>query len=81
MLIPHTALHIPFPLLAVELSRLGIDFTFLRRSFIIDVPASDIRTAVESIRALWRALAQRSDDAVLMDRSRFSGAVAAAIEE
>ena len=80
MLIPHTALHIPFPLLAVELSRF-IDFTFLRRSFIIDVPASDIRTAVESIRALWRALAQRSDDAVLMDRSRFSGAVAAAIEE
>ena len=34
MLHPHTALHIPFPLLAVELSRLGIDFTFLRRSLL-----------------------------------------------
>ena len=78
---PRFGAPIPFPLLAAEMSRLGIDFTFLRRSFITDVPASGIRTAVESIRALWRALAQRSAHAVLMDRLRFSEAVAAAIEE
>ena len=62
---------IPFPLLAAEMSRVGADFTFLRRSFVADVPTQQIRRAVDNIRALWITLAERDAEAVATDRLRF----------
>lgn len=63
---------VPFRLLAAEMSRLGVDFTFLRRSFLADVPSDQIGAAVMAIRMLWVELSQRDAEAVLADRRKFS---------
>ncbi len=72
---PRFGAPIPFPLLAAEMSRVGADFTFLRRSFLSDVPTDQIRNAVENIRDLWLTLAERDAERVAADRLRFCRAV------
>ncbi len=67
MTLPGGGFPIASRLLAAELSRLGCDYTFLRRSFLRDVPREALGRAVAEMRAAWTRLAVRSPEAVRRD--------------
>ncbi|MFP5220077.1 MAG: aldolase [Actinomycetes bacterium] len=66
---------VPSRLLAAELVRLGASFTFLRRSFVADVPTARMADEVPRMRAELAGLAQRSPAEVLDDQLALAAAV------
>jgi hypothetical protein len=68
---------VPVELLAAELARLRVGFTFLRRSFCRDVAGRDVTEAVRAIRAANAAAAERDQARVDADHARLLEVVAA----
>ena len=66
--LPDCGAPVPSRLLAAELSRIGADFTFLRRSFLADTGGRQLAPAVSAIRAQLVELGARSEAQELADR-------------
>ena len=66
--LPDRGAPVPSRLLAAELSRIGADFTFLRRSFLADTGGRHLTPAVSAIRANLVELAARTTAQELADR-------------
>lgn len=66
---------LPTRLLALEMSRLGCDFTFLRRSFKADVVGRDMRREIWRLRELLAAGRRRPPQQVLADLQALHAAV------
>lgn len=62
---------LPFVSLLGEMARLGCAMSFLRRSFHRDIVGRSLHAEIEAIRAVWRCLRARSDEAVERDRVEF----------
>ncbi len=75
MTMPESGHPIAATLLLGELVRLGVDFTFLRRSFWRDVVGRDAADAVASIHAAASVAAKRKAEAVLGDRAALLEAI------
>lgn len=58
---------LPFTALFAEMARLGCEMSFLRRSFVADIPGREMSTEIRAVRALWQALKTRNDDAAARD--------------
>lgn len=69
---------IPSALLAAEMTRIGVDFTFLRRSFHADTADRDPASEVQRIHAGLAAAGARTSADRARDRAAFERAVAAA---
>lgn len=72
---PGSGAPVPTRLLAAELARLGAGFTFLRRSFLADVPPADMSREVPRIRAEVARARDRDEPAVAADRAELRAAV------
>jgi 2-keto-3-deoxy-L-rhamnonate aldolase RhmA len=68
---------VPTRLLAGELARLGAGFTFLRRSFLADVPLGDMAAEVPRMRRLATRAGRRDPARALADRAELLAAVGA----
>jgi hypothetical protein len=66
--LPDRGSPVPSRLLAGELSRIGADFTFLRRSFLADTGGRQLTPAVSTIRTHLAELATRTATQELADR-------------
>lgn len=66
---------VPCRLLMAELARLGCDFSFLRRSFLRDVPPDDMGTWLPRIREAVAALARRGAAEIERDRRDLAACV------
>jgi hypothetical protein len=75
--VPSGGAPLPCLLLMAELTRLGCDYAFLRRSFLRDTEGRDVARAVREIRAALAVARSRSADAVEADRRSFVDAVTA----
>jgi hypothetical protein len=73
--LPDRGAPVPSRLLAAELSRIGADFTFLRRSFLADTGGRQLTSAVRAIRADLVELAARTPAQELADRQALLGLV------
>jgi 2-keto-3-deoxy-L-rhamnonate aldolase RhmA len=73
--LPDRGAPVPSRLLAAELSRIGADFTFLRRSFLADTGGRQLTSAVDAIRANLVELADRTEAQELADRQALVGLV------
>jgi hypothetical protein len=73
--LPDRGSPVPSRLLAAELSRIGADFTFLRRSFLADTGGRQLTPAVTAIRAHLAELAARTPAQELADRRALLGLV------
>jgi 2-keto-3-deoxy-L-rhamnonate aldolase RhmA len=73
--LPDRGSPVPSRLLAAELTRLGADFTFLRRSFLADTGGRQLTPAVRAIRADLMRLAARTPAQELADRQALLGLV------
>jgi len=62
---------LPFTALFAEMARLGCAMSFLRRSFLADIPDRNVAAEIAAVRALWHALTLRGADAVAQDHDRF----------
>jgi hypothetical protein len=73
--LPDRGAPVPSRLLAAELSRIGADFTFLRRSFLADTGGRQLISAVSAIRANLAELAGRTAAQQLADRQALVGLI------
>lgn len=76
MTLPDRGAPIPSRLLSAELERLCCDFTFLRRSFLRDVPIDSLPAAVAAMRAAWGEISARTEEA----RTRNHGELRAVLD-
>lgn len=70
---------VPATLLAGELARIGVDFTFLRRSFRAAAARDGLVSATAAVRAMVAAMEGRDDDRVALDRRALEQAVSSAV--
>jgi hypothetical protein len=66
---------VPTRLLAAELARVGAGFTFLRRSFLADVPAAETAVEVPRLLAAVEEARRRRPSQVLADAAELAAAV------
>jgi HpcH/HpaI aldolase/citrate lyase family len=79
--VPEGGLPVPCHLLAGELSRLAVSFTFLRRSFHADTAGRDLDVEVGRILAMVDDLARRDADQVADDRVKLEAAIGYQLED
>lgn len=75
MTLPDGGSPIASRLLAAELARLRCDYTFLRRSFLRDVPRAALAPSVARMRAAWARLALRSPEDVERDHDELCSTI------
>lgn len=73
--VPHLGRPVPCHLLINEMARLRCSFTFLRRSFLRDVPLADFATAITQIRAALRDASLRPEPLLTDGRAALAGAI------
>lgn len=73
--VPHLGRPVPCHLLIGEMARLRSSFTFLRRSFLRDVPPADFAPAITLIRNAMRDACMRPAPLLTAGQSAFAGAI------
>lgn len=73
--VPHLGRPVPCHLLINEMARLRCSFSFLRRSFLRDVPPADFGRAAAQIRNAWHDACLRPDALLSEARTALAGAI------
>ena len=71
MTLPGHGAPVPVELLAGEILRVGSQFSFLRRSFLVHLASSPPDEGIRAVRTMLAGLARRTVDEVARDRLAF----------